>query len=161
MEKHKQYEKFMLESNTIEGEKRLNPGDIAAVRCALALPKIGKEELCHLHILLGEYLKKDWVGKFRTVNVHVGRFCPVDCRQLDLAMEAYFQEFPFLDSWEAHNKFEVIHPFQDLNGRVGRLIWLMKAIKEGYNFRLSFLRAYYYQTLYRYEMGKGLVTDKL
>jgi len=33
-----------------------------------------------------------------------------------------------MNSWEAHNKFEAIHPFQDLNGKVGRLIWLSKAI---------------------------------
>ena len=151
----------MLESNTIEGEKRVNPGDIAAVKSALALPSIGKEELCHLHILLGDYLKQDWVGKFRTVNVRVGRFCPVDCCQLDLAMKEYLQVFPLLDSWEAHSKFEVIHPFRDLNGRVGRLIWLNKAVHEGYKFQVPFLQAYYYQTLYRYEKNKGLITDGL
>jgi Fic family protein len=71
-------------------------------------------------------------------------------------MDNFIKVLPILDSWETHNKFEKIHCFTDLNGRVGRLIWLRKAIDEGYNFEIPFLQMYYYQTLQHYEKGKLL-----
>lgn len=65
------------------------------------------------------------IGDFRRVLVHVsGEFCP------NPASVPYM-----VDSWchllkvnshalQAHKKFEIIHPFLDGNGRVGRLLWL-------------------------------------
>lgn len=64
-------------------------------------------------------------------------------------MRAFWRTLPKLDAWEAHNRFQKIHPFEDLNGRTGRLIWLHKAIDEGYTGRIGFLHAYYYATLSR------------
>lgn len=144
------YKQFMLESNSIEGEKRVNPNDVKAVNFALVAPLTNIGDLLHLHRLLGEYLKKDWVGKFRTVDVQVGNFRPLSHFIVPEAMDEYIKELPLLDSWDAHNRFEKIHPFQDLNGRVGRLIWLSKAVNEGYNFSIPFLQAFYYQTLSRH-----------
>ena len=151
----KQYKQFMLESNRIEGEDRINPGDIEAVEYILGTKHICCECLIQLHSILGKYLNKDWVGVFRKVNVTVGEFQPINYSQIQLAMEEYAEELPYLTSWTAHNKFEKIHPFQDLNGRVGRLIWLSKAYhNEGYKFSIPFLQAYYYQTLKIYDPRK-------
>jgi len=144
------YKQFMLESNKIEGEDRLNPGDIKAVEFVLKGFK-NLSDICELHRLLGEYLKKDWVGKWRTCDVRVGPYAPPSYYIVLDLMQKYWLKFYLMNSWQAHNEFERVHPFQDLNGRVGRLIWLNKAVKNGYDFQYSFLQAYYYQTLQDYE----------
>jgi Fic family protein len=141
-----EYKNFMLESNKIEGEGRLNPNDVLAVKTML-ISELNKNFILIIHQLLGEYLNENWVGKWRTCEVRVGSyFLPVS-KNVPALMKKYFKEVPTMDAWTAHNEFEKIHPFQDLNGRVGRLIWLKKAIDEGYDFSIPFLQAYYYQTL--------------
>ena len=145
-----QYKSFMLESNKIEGEDRINPGDIEAVKCALAGINT-VEEILQLHNIVGKYLKENWVGKFRSCNVVVGEYRPPHFTKVPDLMKQYVKNLPKLKSWETHNELEKIHPFEDLNGRVGRLIWLSKAVEEGYNFEIPFLNLYYYQTLDNYE----------
>ncbi len=143
----KNWEKFMLESNRIEGEDRLNPSDESAFWFATEIIGWNIEDILLVHEYLGKYLKKDWVGKWRNRNVRVGSYFPPKWMEVPDLMTEYFIKLPNLKSWEAHNQFEAIHPFQDLNGRVGRLIWLNKAINEGYDFSIPFLQKYYYQTL--------------
>jgi len=150
------YEYFMSESNSIEGEYRLNPGDMEALDYATTRGIYIISDILNIHKLLGDYLKKPWVGKLRTVNVHVGLHVPPNWQELPLRIEEYITNYPQMDSWTAHNEFEKLHPFQDLNGRVGRLIWLSKAVTEGYNFQTGFLQQYYYQTLNKYEKGEIL-----
>jgi len=150
----KKYKKFMLESNHIEGEYRLNPNDLDAMEYVINNGVNSLQDILNLHSLLGRYLNENWVGKLRDCEVRVGNYYPPSYRELDKLMKEYCDKLPKMSSWEAHNEFEKIHPFQDLNGRVGRLIWLSKAIKEGYNFGISFLHKYYYQTLSKYEEKK-------
>jgi Fic family protein len=140
----------MLESNKIEGENRINPGDKEAFEYAIRSISC-LQDILNIHYLLGEYLKKDWVGKLRTVYVRIGQYNPPSPIEVPKLMEEYCNSLYIMNSWEAHNEFEKIHPFQDLNGRTGRLIWFSKAIKEGYRQSFPFLQAFYYQTLSRYE----------
>ena len=51
-----------------------------------------------------------------------------------------------IDAWSAHIQYESIHPFDDANGRSGRVIyhWQMRATRMA---DLGFLHSFYYQTL--------------
>jgi len=143
---NKKYKKFMRESNAIEGEIRINPGDMIAVEIMLK-GEITEASILSAHRVLGEYLNVDWNGKWRECEVRVGSYYPPMAFEVPGLMKKYFKSLPDMDSWEAHNEFANIHGFQDLNGRMSRLIWLNKAIDEGYDFSIPFLHKYYYQTL--------------
>ena len=153
----KDIENFMLESNKIEGEYELNPNDMTVAEEAC----YGIKDLDHLkdmHGRLTKHLNVGWSGRWRIVNVSVGSYSPPIWKAVPELMLQFFSNYHSMDSWIAHNEFQKIHPFQDFNGRAGRLIWLSKAVKEGrYRFRLPFLQTYYYQTLnhYRYSQGKA------
>lgn len=143
--------KFMLDSNRIEGEDRLNPGDLEAIKFVVEHMMEDEEDIWILHNKLGRHLNADWVGKYRTCNVRVGRYIAPDHSVVPKLMAEYGRNYYKMKSWEAHNEFQKIHPFQDLNGRVGRLIWLSRELDCGdYQFGISFLYKYYYQTLERY-----------
>jgi Fic family protein len=138
--------RFMIESNAIEGEDGLHPNDLKAARRFLSGP-MTSASLLKCHGLLAQHLAVDWGGKYRDCNVRVGGYLAPDHEQVPALMRAFFRELPDLDSWEAHCRFEKIHPFRDLNGRTGRLIWLHKALDEGYVFQRGFLHQFYYSTL--------------
>ncbi len=47
-------------------------------------------------------------------------------------------------AWQAHMRYETLHPFMDGNGRSGRAVWLWMI---GGGAPLGFLHAFYYHTL--------------
>lgn len=67
----------------------------------------------------------------------------------------------FNDIVEFHYRFEKIHPFQDGNGRVGRLIIFKECLKHNI---VPFIidekhKLYYYRGLKEFETEKGYLTD--
>ena len=136
--------KFIQESNEIEWEWD-RQDSVENLREFLSKP-ITKESLFEYHKSL--WPDFDWTGKYRETKVYIGEHIPPKPEHVALHMESWFERLPLLGSWEAHNEFEKIHPFRDFNGRLGRAIWLHKALKKGYDFKLSFLHTYYYQTLH-------------
>ena len=65
------------------------------------------------------------------------------------------------DIIDFHYKFEKIHPFQDGNGRVGRLIILKECLKNNIvPFIISEdLKFFYYRGLSNYKKEKGFLVD--
>jgi Fic family protein len=140
------FERFMIDSNAIEGETGLNPNDLAAARAFLSIP-ISEKSLLECHRSLAEHLTVPWAGRYRDCNVRVGDYVAPPFEKVPGLMRQFFRAQRHLDSWKTHCRFEKIHPFRDLNGRTGRLIWLHKALDEGYTGGIGFLHKFYYQTL--------------
>ncbi|GHU49266.1 hypothetical protein FACS189459_0320 [Bacilli bacterium] len=83
-------------------------------------------------------LYKNAIGKFRITNVDVGDsenfaidWTLINEQMINLVNDLnYKREFSIDDIAEFHCRFEKIHPFQDGNGRIGRMIILKQCIKN-------------------------------
>lgn len=71
------------------------------------------------------------------------------------------QNITINDIIDFHYKFERIHPFQDGNGRVGRLIMLKECLKHNFVPILikDEFKQFYYRGLKEYEKEKGYLID--
>lgn len=155
---------FAKESNEIEGIKTAKAHQIHAE----ALEEFLKET--HLTVpILERFVKKIQPNaRLRTlatdrvrVGNHIPPVPPVCIVQLEELLKE-INDFKFSDespdkfAWHAHNQYETIHPFMDGNGRSGRAIWLWFMRAEfNWNFQLSFLHMYYYQTLANTQVRYG------
>ena len=174
--------RYIFETNTIGIEKEvLNVDDVIETanhfrcidmiidRAKLSLTeKIIKE----LHLILKNGTsdsRKDWfaVGNYKKVPNEVGGMETALPEEVANKMKKLLSEYNnkeeknFEDILDFHVKFERIHPFQDGNGRVGRLIMFKECLK--YNI-VPFiieddLKMFYYRGLKEWNNEKGYLTD--
>ena len=109
--------------------------------------------------------RKDWfaVGDYKRLDNVVGDMetCPVkDVHREMAALLAWWKDAPksFENLLDLHVRFEKIHPFQDGNGRVGRLILLKECLKHGHTpFVIAEnLKQFYYLGLSDWRRGNRL-----
>lgn len=105
------------------------------VREGLPLSQLLIREL-HRHLLVGVRGSDSNPGTFRNVQVQIGRpprYIPPPPFYLPERLEN-FEQFarrnermydPLVDAFVMHYQFEAIHPFEDGNGRVGRLLLVL------------------------------------
>ena len=174
--------RYIFETNTIGIEKEvLNVDDVIETanhfrcidmiidRAKLSLTeKIIKE----LHLILKNGTsdsRKDCfaVGNYKKLPNEVGGMETALPEEVANKMKKLLSEYNnkeeknFEDILDFHVKFERIHPFQDGNGRVGRLIMFKECLK--YNI-VPFiiednLKMFYYRGLKEWDNEKGYLTD--
>lgn len=174
--------RYIFETNTIGVENEvLNVDDVIETsnhfRCIDMIIDHAKAVLTEKFIKQLHYIlkigtsdsRKDWfaVGEYKKMPNEVGGMktaLPEDVAdQMKVLLKEYNgkEEKTLEDILEFHVNFERIHPFQDGNGRVGRLIMFKECLK--YNI-VPFiiddnLKLFYYRGLKEWNHGKGYLTD--
>lgn len=134
--------------------------------------KLSEAFVKHLHFLLKSGTsdeRKSWfkVGDYKRLPNEVGgndTVAPENVRQEIKALlkEYNGKKYPtFEDIIDFHQRFEAIHPFQDGNGRVGRLIMFRECLRFGYvPFIITDeLKMFYYNGLRNWPAIKGYLMD--
>ncbi len=126
----------------------------------------------HLHFLLKSGTtdeRKTWfkVGEYKKIPNEVGGFDTAAPENVHREMQKLLKEYnglkhpSFEDILDFHHRFESIHPFQDGNGRVGRLIMFRECLRHGHvPFIITDeLKMFYYNGLRNWPSIKGFLTD--
>ena len=130
---------WIRESNLIEG---VNDSEEDA-RCLKAWKELQQREwtittILWIHKRIMFVLRRDIAGKWRDCNVQVGNHIATHWHNVPGEMSAWAWNERF--AWEhggwdeikkAHVRFERIHPFEDGNGRTGRMIMNWQRKMEG------------------------------
>ncbi len=135
------------ESNRIEGiEREPTEAEVLEHERFVALEALSIPELQHF---VKVYQPNARLRSAPGMNVCVGSHTPPEggehiVVQLQALLTAINENI--LSPFEAHLKYEALHPFTDGNGRSGRAIWYWM-MKNTLRVDLGFLHAFYYQTL--------------
>ena len=137
-----------------------------------ALEPLSEELIKHLHLILKQSTKDstlDWfaVSDYKKKSNVVGgkKTCKPSevSKEMNKLLKTYNtkESTTINDIIEFHADFEIIHPFQDSNGRVGRLI----ALKECLRFNIipfiieDYKKAFYYRGLSNWQQEKDWLID--
>ena len=174
--------RYIFETNTIGVEKEvLNVDDVIETvnhfHCIdiiidSARAVLTEKFIKDLHFILKNGTsdsRKDWfaVGDYKKLPNEVGGMDTTIPEEVADKMKILLMEYnakdakKFEDILDFHVKFERIHPFQDGNGRIGRLIMFKECLKNNI---VPFivddnLKMFYYRGLKEWANEKGYLTD--
>ena len=174
--------RYIFETNTIGMENEVfNVDDIIETanhfRCIDLIIDNAKVTLTekfikNIHLILKNGTsdsRKDWfaVGNYKRVPNEVGGMATASPEEVSTKMKVLLGEYArkneitFEDILDFHVKFERIHPFQDGNGRVGRLLMFKECLKHNI---VPFiieddLKMFYYRGLKEWNREKGYLMD--
>ena len=134
--------------------------------------KLSERFIKQLHFVLKSGTsdsRKDWfaVGEYKRYPNEVGGMETVLPEQVEERVQQLLNQYnqnktkTFEEVLEFHYEFETIHPFQDGNGRVGRLILFKECLR---NNLVPFiideeLKLYYYRGLHEWKSERGYLRD--
>lgn len=174
--------RYIFETNTIgiEGES-VRVDDIMETvnhfRCIDLIIDRAEETLTEsllkeLHLILKTGTsdsRKDWfaVGEYKRLPNEVGGNETTPPEKVHREIKALLKEYnskknkTFEDIIDLHQRFEIIHPFQDGNGRIGRLVMFKECLSNGH---VPFIiteemKMYYYRGLREWNNLRGYLLD--
>ena len=173
--------RYIFETNTIGVESAINVDDVVEAvnhfKCVdyiidNALKPITPSMIKALHLILKAGTsdsRKSWfnVGDYKKIPNEVGGIetCPPEMVETEIKnLLAWYNKLD-VKSFEQiltfHKRFETIHPFQDGNGRVGRLLMFKECLANNV---VPFIideahKMFYYRGLKEWDRQKGYLTD--
>lgn len=130
----KQLEEFLRESNNIEREysEEAFKDAYRAWKFLIFFDELSLSRILECHRVLLKNIKKRIAGKIRKVNVRVGFSIKIDYQNIEERLKLLIEWIPKTkeDIKKWHIEFENIHPFEDGNGRTGRIILNWQLLKN-------------------------------
>ena len=174
--------RYIFETNTLIGEKQSSRVDdvvetanhfyLFDLMLEDSMSMITEQMIKKYHEILKNGTtdaRKDWfqVGEYKTLPNEVGgkeTTKPEDVSNEMKKLLAWYNalsEISVEEIIEFHYKFEAIHPFQDGNGRIGRILMFKELLK---NDKVPFIiedesKAFYYRGLSEFENERGYLID--
>lgn len=137
---------FIRESNRIEGiHREPKKSEIAEYERFMAREEITLTDMIQF---VSTYQPGAKLREHRGMNVQIGNYIPpagditIKTRLMDILHAIQRDVYP-VDAYEAHHRYEKLHPFTDGNGRSGRMLWMWMMRSAP----LGFLHSWYYQSL--------------
>ena len=174
--------RYIFETNTIGIQNEtINVDDIVETanhfKCIdliidLANYPLSESLIKQLHLILKSGTsdsRKSWfaVGDYKRIENEVGGMPTTKpenvCKELKALLKSYnnIKQKSLKEIIEFHYEFEKIHPFQDGNGRVGRLIMFKECLRNGITPFIieDDIKEFYYRGLKEWKNEQGYLVD--